>query len=311
MLISDVPDEAAVRTSARCSASSVRVAQQVQRTENAVHRRADLVAHRREELRLRAVRGFGRLLGDLQRSRREVDLEAVPDRADRGVAELPRGAEHRHAEQGDQHGQRQRHQALGPERHGDDAAELRHGEQEERSADQRHEQRGHRDRAAGEEDVGLLHPAVQVGEDAEAADQPHGSRRAGRSTPGGARRSSAPPRRERGPARKTCARSRPARRRRRVPAPRSPPPRRICRRPRPSGPSRRRRRSATECSGSSCAARAASTHGALRLRWSCPRALNQSIQGATAPNRHCRGRHRYTEAWSPMRVRNEQPVLAR
>ena len=119
------------------------------------------------------------LLGRLQRSCRKVDLEAVPDRADGRVAELPRGTEHRHAEQGNQHDQRQRHQTFGPERHRDDASQLWHGQEEEGAADQRHEQRGHRDRSAGEEDVGLLHPAVQIGEDAETADQPHGAREQG------------------------------------------------------------------------------------------------------------------------------------
>ena len=181
-VVEDVVEDAHQRCARRGGGSNQRallgierrVAQQVQCTEDAVHRRTDLMTHRREELRLRAVGGLGRLLGDLQRSRRKIGLKAVPDRADGGVAELPRGAEHRHAEQGDQHGERQRHQTLRPERHRDDAAQLGHGEKEEGAADQCHEQRGHRDRSAGEEDIGLLHPTVQVGEDAEAADQPHG-----------------------------------------------------------------------------------------------------------------------------------------
>ena len=70
-------------TSRRWLRVEVRAAQQVERAEHAVHRRADLVAHRRQELRLRQVRRLGGLLGALQRLVGGVGLEAVPYRPHR------------------------------------------------------------------------------------------------------------------------------------------------------------------------------------------------------------------------------------
>ena len=58
------------------------VAQQVERAEHAVHRGPDLVAHRRQELRLRHVGGLGRFFRLQQRRVGEVGLQAVTDRAD-------------------------------------------------------------------------------------------------------------------------------------------------------------------------------------------------------------------------------------
>ena len=156
-----------------------RMAQQVERAQHAVHRRADLVAHRREELRLRHVGRLGRLLGALQRAVRRVGLEAVPDRADGGVAELPRGAKHRQAEYRDQEGQRQRFHAFAEEPHGDQSAQLEHREKR-KDCRQGHEERGDRDRST---DVTRRcrpsSPAVQVTDRWEAADQPHQSGQGG------------------------------------------------------------------------------------------------------------------------------------
>ena len=52
-----------VRAKSVCSVSSRRVEQQVAEADHAVHRRADLVAHRREEFALGAIGGFGLVAG--------------------------------------------------------------------------------------------------------------------------------------------------------------------------------------------------------------------------------------------------------
>ena len=55
----------------------LRMAQQIERPEHPVHRGADLMTHRGEELRLGEVGGLGRLLGALQRRVGRIGLEAV------------------------------------------------------------------------------------------------------------------------------------------------------------------------------------------------------------------------------------------
>jgi hypothetical protein len=101
-----------------------RLAQQVQRAQHAVHRRADLVAHRRQELALGDVGRLGRLLRPQQRGVRLVGFEAVAHGPQRNVAELARGLVHGDPEHHRQHGQRQRADILREQRHAHQRTEL-------------------------------------------------------------------------------------------------------------------------------------------------------------------------------------------
>jgi hypothetical protein len=149
------------------------VPEQVESTENAVHRRANLVAHGRQKLRLGLVGGFGGLLGDLQRRHGSVRHEAVPDGLLGGGREFSRGAKHGYSECRDQRSQQDRHGRLLQKEDDHDAAELGNRQQDERAADERQEEGRDRDPSAGEHCIrgGVL--AIEVGENAESADAPH------------------------------------------------------------------------------------------------------------------------------------------
>jgi hypothetical protein len=105
-----------------------RAAQQFERAEHAVHRRADLVAHRRQELRLGHVGRLRQLLCTLQRGVRGIRLAAVLDCAGGRRPELAGGPIKCRTENDGQHCQRKRSHHVVGEAHGDQRTELDTGQ---------------------------------------------------------------------------------------------------------------------------------------------------------------------------------------